>query len=86
MRGRIARLGVPRYQSEWIAKPKRGKCAGADYGFGTADGVEGDVFIHAESVKRAGIRDLSEGDVIVALVTPTARGMAVRTIYPDAVS
>lgn len=54
------------------------------YGFGFADSVDGDVFIHAEALKRAGVPRLREGDRILALVAPGDRGQAVRTVYaPD---
>lgn len=57
------------------------------YGFafvenGSSD--EGDIFLHAEVVRRAGLNRVCAGERLSVLVAPGERGLAVRTIYVDA--
>lgn len=51
------------------------------FGFCTCPALEGDVFLHAEALKRANVAPPREGETITALVAPSERGLAVRTVY-----
>ncbi|WP_421786523.1 cold shock domain-containing protein [Hyphobacterium sp.] len=52
------------------------------YGFLDCDGVEGDVFLHAATLRKAGIAEVHPGETMQARCTDGPKGVLAAEVYP----
>lgn len=52
------------------------------YGFLDVDGVEGDVFLHAATLRKAGIDEVHPGETMQAKCTAGPKGLLAAEVYP----
>ena len=75
----------PRREAEEGVSAAVVKWFDADRGFGflDVDGVEGDVFLHAATLRKAGMEEVHPGEKMQAKCTDGPKGVLAAEVYPD---